>query len=300
MVTEVRLSKKGVRSLREWGRILHPAGGDVKTLVVFKAYLDESGIHGDSKVCVMAAYLAPEKEWARFIPKWQGVLDRHGINVFHAKECKNNRGEFAKFRGKRDEKNAFVSELLSTVGTRKRIVPLFAGVMLDDFTDEFREAIGSEAKHPWFTGLISVMTYIGLWMHFAKWPKSEKVALLCDRQDRFSEHAMTVFNQALDAPYFEGQERFGAFGFGERAKDIPLQAADALAFDSYHEFNRRYYHPEQEPRTSFKILSKGIPGWIWDREENQEFISRKAERKTRDGTLASNVYDHARRDQREE
>jgi len=238
---------------------------------MFYCYFDESGIHGDAKIFVMAAYLAPQKEWIRFVPKWSKVLSDNGISVFHANECNSNKKEFRKFKDRREERNQFVAELLRTISERNRIIPFLVGLVLEDLDEPFRDAAGMDETSPYYLGMVSLLTQLGLWMSKMKYPQSEKVVCVFDRQNEFSKHAIRVFNKTLEQDW-EGREHFSEIDFNSREKMIPLQAADALAYDSYREFCRRRYHPERPPRPSYALLSKGIPGWIWDTEQMQKFI----------------------------
>jgi hypothetical protein len=50
------------------------------TLSTLTAYLDESGIHGDSSHCIVAGFVGSAREWNNFETKWQNVS---GGVVFH-------------------------------------------------------------------------------------------------------------------------------------------------------------------------------------------------------------------------
>src|SRR5437870_872576 len=117
---------------------------------MFRAYIDESGIHSTSEMFALAGYLAPEKEWQRFIRKWQGILVKHNISVFHASECNANRGEFKIFDGKREMRNLFVAELLSTISERPRILALNVGVAISDFPDQAHKNVTPGSGHPYY------------------------------------------------------------------------------------------------------------------------------------------------------
>ena len=183
------------------------------------------------------------------MPKWSKVLDDNGVSVFHANECNSNKREFQKFKDRRDERNQFVAKLLHTISERRRIVPLLVGLVLKDLDEPFRKAVGMEEKSPYYLGMVSLLSQIGLWMNMMKYPASEKVSCV----------------------FWEGYQRFTEIDFASKETTIPLQAADALAYDSYREFCRRRYHPERSPRPSFDLLSKGIPGWVWDTEQMKKF-----------------------------
>ncbi len=108
---------------------------------------------------------------------------------------------------------------------------------------------------------------IGLYMRQMKnYPLKEQVVCVFDRQAEFSASATRHFNELLDDPDWVDSGRFDAIGYESKDKSIPLQAADALAFDCYLEFIRRKYHPERKTRPSYTVLTKNlaIPPQVWD------------------------------------
>lgn len=253
---------------------MHPAASELKLLGIgmFESYFDESGIHSGAKMFVLAGYLAPTKEWERFIPKWQAVLDKVGINVFHANECNGSKGEFKKFKERREERNEFVAELLSTISDRPRIIPFCAGFAYEDFPDA---PVLPHSHHPYHVGMKTLLAMVGLYMRRVKnYPPKERVVCVFDRQAQLSASGNVLFNELLDDEDWEDRKRFSRIGYESKDKSIPLQAADALAFDCYLEFNRKKYHPERKPRLSYLALTKNmaIPPQVWDTKAVEHLI----------------------------
>jgi len=245
---------------------------------MFKAYIDESGIHADAKMFVLAGYLAPVKEWDRFGKRWQDVLHKYGVKRFHASDCNSNRGEFKKFCNDREARNTFVSELLATISSRPRILAVNLGVVVDDFPDPHHRLVQAASGHPYYVCMKGLMASIHIVM--TRWrgvSEREKVSLVFDRQDQFRPFALERFNEIV-AEDWEGKNRFHAIGFGSAMTEIPLQAADALAFDSYREFLRRREFPERPPRPSYEALTahKIMPQeWVLDQREAAAFIQQR-------------------------
>src|SRR5258707_115577 len=61
-------------------------------IAMFKTYIDESGIHDGSPVLTVGAYLARPKDWRDWTKKWN--IAKRPINVYHAADAANLRGEF--------------------------------------------------------------------------------------------------------------------------------------------------------------------------------------------------------------
>jgi hypothetical protein len=239
---------------------------------MFKVYIDESGIHTDSEMFALAGYLSPVKEWIRFVPKWKATLERHGVSIFHASECNGNRGEFKKFEGHREERNLFVRELLNTISGRNRILALNVGVAVKEFPDHVLRMRPGRG-HPYYVGMKSLLAQIALVMD-RRFPGREKVKCVFDRQDQFRGKAIDLFHQVLEEDWI-GRDKFEGIEFDSMSNAIPLQAADALAFESYREFYRRYYYPERTERPSYAIVTKNLvarPEVIWDQQEAHAMV----------------------------
>ncbi len=259
-------------------RSLHPDSSESRYLAVFKFFVDESGIHGDSKIFVLAGFFAPEEVWLDFTKAWQEVLDANGFKVFHATDCNACEGEFKKFKQRREERDAFVSTLLKVISDRPRIEPFYAGVVLDDYEAVMRQYPGYE--HPYYACIKWVFAEIGLLMEMAEVPTTELVASVFDRQKKFSEEALTLFDDMVEDKSWSYGERFDSIAFASKRRFKPLQAADALAYDAYREFNRRCYAPNEPQRKSFAVLTANrsteiqYSGVLWDRKFLEWLASR--------------------------
>jgi hypothetical protein len=96
------------------------------------AYLDESGIHGDAKACVVAGYFGKKGPWRRLETGWKATLKQFGVplNKFHAKDAVTKRGFFNKWS--RDRHDEFLKRIGETV-TNCSIHPVCYGIFTDDF-----------------------------------------------------------------------------------------------------------------------------------------------------------------------
>src|SRR5260370_3823326 len=71
-------------SVPHWGRLVHPKDGHKKVFCVLHAYMDDSGTHDTSQICVVAGYFAGERTWILFDRSWRKVLTSEGLVEFHA------------------------------------------------------------------------------------------------------------------------------------------------------------------------------------------------------------------------
>ena len=279
MLAEVGVGFDPVRYVGELARSLHNSDSKLRELAVFKFFADESGIHKESKIFVLAGYLAPEELWSEFSAEWHRVLNEHGIGVFHATDCNANEGEFKQFEDKRTERNIFVAELLETLSSRSQIKPFYAGVVVEDYEQIIRPVMRPDDEPPYYVCMKWVLAEVAFFMDHMHVPSSEIVACVFDRQKKFSEKALTMFDEMVEDETWERRERFDSIAFGSKRRFIPLQAADALAFDVYHEFNRRCFQPNKSPRPSFPVLTANehpdlqFCGQLWDRPFMERLIN---------------------------
>jgi hypothetical protein len=65
-----------------------------RLFVIFTAYIDESGTHGQNPDVIMGAFLAHAYQWRIFNRDLDRIRKFYGFDIFHAKDFKALRGEF--------------------------------------------------------------------------------------------------------------------------------------------------------------------------------------------------------------
>jgi hypothetical protein len=80
-------TKKSSFQIDEFARKVHPRDGHTKIFAMLDAYLDESGIHAESKICVIAGYFGGHGQWKKFERDWKRLLRRFEVPIeeFHTK-----------------------------------------------------------------------------------------------------------------------------------------------------------------------------------------------------------------------
>src|SRR5271170_6867835 len=107
-----------VSSVPYWGGLVHPKDGRSKVFCVLHAYLDDSGTHDSSPVCVVSGYFGSERHWRIFDEKWRAVLGSFEIEEFHANKfwAYTNGANITEHRGWDDDKCArLIESLLETI-----------------------------------------------------------------------------------------------------------------------------------------------------------------------------------------
>jgi len=273
---------------QNWIREL-AAGVGADVVAVFKAYLDESGIHADPKVFAMAGFIAPAETWDDWTPKWLEILSDNNIERFHAYHCNAFKGEFRQFWDndeakrppKRKRRDAMVIQLLETLNDGL-IFPFNTAVNVSDYEDFIKQypKMRHELDHPYLICMQQCLVQIAVLVESVFLaPDNERILCVFDRQDRFSRKATTIFNELLERREFRGRERFDEIVFGSDRKHIPIQAADAIAFDTRQELISRYFKDAAKPRPSYYALTKRriFDEQFWDRELFDDYLNRPAQ-----------------------
>jgi Protein of unknown function (DUF3800) len=206
-------------------------------------YMDESGIHDDSPVVTVAAYLGRPRDWAEFTKRWN--VAKRPIRVYHATDAQNLHGEFEGWD--ETDRDAVV----------KRVLPVIAntglpGLVIGIHMDEFRRAIeGKPGLTEWFgtpyaacfQWLVQSMLYLQ-----ARSSSRERLAIVHETNN--------YQREALEAFEFI-RTKVNPFGtkmtitFGGKDDYPPLQAADILAYEG----NKRMRAPDRPERKPWQILN---------------------------------------------
>jgi hypothetical protein len=229
-----------VRKLRSLSGRCH------KVFCMLHAYLDDSGTHADSPLCVISGYFGSEKKWTRFDAKWRSVLDSFGIEEFHANRFWSafDGGNVSEYRGwDKEQARRFIGELLNVIQDSHRIFPVSCSVHMEEWHkltkderayltgarhDDNGELLTSGAPNkpyflPFLTTISTVLDYCN---------PEHTVDFSIDDSPHFSGYASRYFREikSWDVGNFK---RMGEIFFVDSKKAPPVQAADLLAYESY-------------------------------------------------------------------
>jgi hypothetical protein len=222
-----------------------------KDSLVILAYLDESGIHSDSKACVVAGFFGKKGPWRRFDTAWRTALKRFRVpaDKFHAKQLVKKQGFFKEWDdGRRSE---FLASLAKAVAEFS-IHPVAYGIFTDDFlkfslherkflTGAFWDAekkkyrtSGCPSK-PYVVAFVECLnvvtsnTTLGGRAHF-----------YCGTDRALGEYASALFRLIKTRSAALNTDKLGTIGVAFAAEAPPLQAADLFSYLSYqHMLERR-------------------------------------------------------------
>ena len=110
---------------------------------MLQAYFDESGIHKDAAVTMIAGYVATVEVWTAVEARWAselGKLSRYGVSWFHMVDCLHGKKPFRLIDEKRRRE---LIDALSGILEQAEVHAVWAGVNTAQWdlitTEEFRE-----------------------------------------------------------------------------------------------------------------------------------------------------------------
>ena len=211
---------------------------------MLEAYLDESGIHGDATVCVVAGYFARRNHWKHFESAWRKVLHRFNFQLadFHAKD-----------QMKSIAQRPMLLELAKTI-SKFQIFPVSMTIAVDDFKSF------PAAERKWLTGgsfsegkLVSsgapskpyFLPFQLALMRITEYARAgSKAHIFCGLDRTFAGYAQTLFAKIKTDPpraYSEwtSRPRLGDIAFPMASETPELQAADFFAYLTYIHMRER-------------------------------------------------------------
>lgn len=236
---------------------------------MLRAFIDGSTSHREPKFLVLAGYIAPAEQWAKFSDEWQRVLDmRPRIDYFKLKEAVRQppNGQFNGFS--RDDCNTRIA--------------LFRGVIEKYCSGECAIAFGLDAykngyvknmlpskalKNPFCFAQLHLTTVVAKNLTKFGLPR-ERIDFVFDNQDREEPMVVSGFKDAARM-----QKQFGfpslisdimpiAPIFADDQEVLPLQAADMLATICRRHLETEFTGKKLEPLPGFsKKISSAVQIW---------------------------------------
>jgi hypothetical protein len=217
--------------------------------MAIQGYLDESGIHDGSLMCVVAGYFGGSGQWKRFETDWRQLLDRFGIPVeqFHAKDLFPRATGWFQHHWTGDHRK-FLNAIADTIASHPKVAPMSVGILVNDFNSfsiEARryftgatmrngEVIDDGCPSKWY-----FVPFQWCVVHICEYaPVGGRAHFFFGIDRTFYGYASKLFEQMLNGPrrgrVDEWKDRLGTM-FAPKAKETPqLQAADFLANLTYH------------------------------------------------------------------
>lgn len=224
-----------------------------------KAYFDESQDGAQSHVFALAGWTSWNVEWDLFEPKWNSVLEAHGVAELHMREYESSWGAFRGWEP--DRKIPLLSALIDTfaqsgVAPSQGPVGFWSGIPLQDY-DRFVR--GRPLKWEDDPAFLCVLHCVKQILPFTRGtPEHVQIDFVFDQRPELEQRMRAVFWQIRNLPDLaEYQHRFGELRFASRRNTPGLQAADLLAYECFkHTVNALNGFPRPERKSLAKLRSR--------------------------------------------
>ncbi len=235
------------------------------------AYIDESGIHENAKICVVAGYYGFEDAWNAFDYVWNKVLVDFGVPHFHsvqfwAKDKAHNRvGPYANWKDERAD--VFLERLLLSI-EGAQIHPVGSGIVVNEW-----KRFPIEPRR-WLTGAVwngrkfktngspSKPYYVPFQICIlepAKFMEPNTIQYFFGLDKNFAGHAQQMYNEMKELKELPERDQLGNIAF-PLSKDVPgLQAADLLTYCFYKHCNVRLGRESEMPDILKRLTSRERP-----------------------------------------
>jgi hypothetical protein len=106
-------------------------GLGAKVIALFRAYIDESGMHGDAQVIIVGVAITTVSSWDRFSADCAPFLKKHGLKFFSTSDFYASKGEFEGWEI--DKKRAFANRFIPILNKPPKKIIVSQGLQLAQF-----------------------------------------------------------------------------------------------------------------------------------------------------------------------
>jgi hypothetical protein len=197
-----------------------------RTLVIWRAYVDDSGRGGHSPVLVLAGWLAPISTWAEFVPHWDAMLGMAPrLEYFKMNEAARLKGQFESWNETR--RNERVALAYKTIEER---IPYQVSVILEldpyhqIFTPDWVE---DAVLNPYYFAFYAVVSGVARQQH--NYGLQNPIDFVFDDQAMEKDKIVRAWDNLRKKS--DSRALIGSVpAFLDDKKFKPLQAADMIAW----------------------------------------------------------------------
>ena len=221
--------------------------------MLITAYMDESGTHG-SKTMLMAAFAGDITQWRKFEKKASALLNKYGVNVFHAKKWRDGDGDFAGWSV--DKKINFLDRF-GEIANRHLLVGCHAVLKMDDYREYYLKDLDKPREPintPYgvcFRGVLSFMIQIAAKASTQDDPAQLNVVL--EQGHKNAGDALRIFGLFKESLLQEWRHLLGTMTFATKEQCLPLSAPDSIALGHWRQ--EEGYKATMRPRGPMRSVA---------------------------------------------
>jgi hypothetical protein len=220
---------------------------------MLQAYLDESGIHADAEVCIVAGYFGKKGPWRRLESGWKAVLRNRDFDVpldkFRAKDAVKGTDYFYGWGD--DRRETFLGALGKAIAD-SGVHPVCYGLIVSEFfnfslaerrfltgatwnAEQRRFLSSGSPNRPYFVAFTECLKIVSLRASVVS-----KADFYFGTDRAVAKYAESLFRYLKWRSRIITTDKFGRIAFPYASETPALQAADLFSYLSYrHMIERR-------------------------------------------------------------
>jgi len=201
---------------------------------LYVGYFDDSGRKdGPNPIAVVAGFVAHPADWLGFNPRWQKILDKHGIEVHHQNKWSNHAPPFTPDDWPDSRRHEYLNELIDLF-TGLNAVPIGAAVQEDRFDALFPEG----RKYMSVIGYAAQCVFGATAEVVRSRVPAARIAYVFESGTPEFGAIQQTFNRSIAIP--ETKQKFGLISLaeGDKRDFRQLQAADIMAYETFKLFEK--------------------------------------------------------------
>jgi len=227
-----------------------------RLLMIFHAYLDDSGTHEGSGTVALAGYLSTASRWLQFESEWRNALSDFGIDMFRMSKFANRVDVFEDWT--EDERRHRLQRLIEIIN-RNAGMSVGVGIRKQLFDSIFSEKAKAYAGGAY--GVAFACILIELANEIPKVHPEAQVAYVLESGTPGAGEVLRIFQENMKSRSYAKEFRLLSLRFADKRRFLPLQAADIVAYELYKHLPKQPTMPS-DARYPLRELSKIPRRWI--------------------------------------
>jgi hypothetical protein len=233
-------------------------------LVALTIYLDESGVHRDSKAVTVAGFVSTAERWVSFEREWRDALSDYGLPSFHMVDFAALRGPYSHWQDA--QQRIRFGRLLEIIKSH-----VVYGVGIGIPTEPYHRLFSPEAKAhvggPY--GFAAAVAFLEFSHQLRDVIEDPWLAYVFEAGQPGIDQITNLFQYNVQMPEQKTDLRLLSLAFENKIDFVPLQAADVLAYELFRHLPGQLgleKRPEV-PRRNLQLLSEIPHHWAFVNEE---------------------------------
>lgn len=223
-------------------------------LLVLTCYLDDSGKDPQSHITTLAGYVARNTAWDAFEREVEPIFARLGVNVLHAKELEDTKGDFKGWRILK--KQAFVAQICSVMA-KHSMLGVSMSCVKETYDRRAKERNKRKTVRPYTFCFNVVIDWLLRDIRIGRAVWDEGVALVLETGHENNPEAEEQFYEIRAE--FKLERALRSICFVPKDACRAIQMADLLAFYSRRDsavLEKAQGNPAIEKEPMFKIIAE--------------------------------------------